>query len=393
MLSKFEHVRIKGISVVVPPKEICIYDEAEYYENSIKKIDRMRKMVGFYKRRVSEDGVTPSDYGIAAAEKLIADMKLDKNSIDALVNVVQKPDFMAPATAYYIHKKLGLSENCAAYDVNQGCVGWVYGTWIAAQMLESGVCKRVLLITADTPSAGVDVKDRINAPVFGDGGCATLLECSTECEKIFFNIETFSGGYETLTVPTSIYTRRCYFNLVHKKEDLEMFLDMIKNPIQTQLGQKATIFDDYMDGVAVFNFTMEKAPPNIKAVMEFAAVKEEDIAWLCLHQANKQIIQTVGTKVGFSLEKVPYYAFENYGNNTMVSIPTTINTVVKENRTGKTKLVCSGFGNGLSVASSVIVLDDDVYLSGIMDYIKPVDFITREEYINYWKKKLQGEQS
>lgn len=392
MLSKFNHVRISGISVVVPPKEICIYDEAEYYENSVKKIDRMRKMVGFYKRRVSEAGVTPSDYGIASAEKLIADMNLDKNSIDALVNVTQKPDFMDPATAYYIHKKLGLSINCAAYDINQGCVGWVYGSWIAAQMLESGVCRRVLLIAADAPSSTTNVNDRINAPVFGDGGCATLLEYSPECENFYFNIETFSDGYETLITPSSVSTQRCYFNLINKNEDLEMFLDMIKNPIQTPFGHKTTIFNGYMDGIAVFNFTMEKVPPNIKAVMEFAAVKEEDIAYLCLHQANKQIVQTVGTSAGFSLEKVPYYAFENYGNNTMVSIPTTINTVVKENRTGKTKLVCSGFGNGLVVASSVITLDNNVYLSGIMDYEKPADFVTREEYINYWNKKLKGEQ-
>ncbi|MDR3230591.1 MAG: hypothetical protein LBT65_04055, partial [Synergistaceae bacterium] len=74
---------MSGISVVVPSTEICIYDEAEYYGNSVKKIDRMRQMVGFYKRRVSEADVTPSDYGIAATEKLIADMALDKSSIDA----------------------------------------------------------------------------------------------------------------------------------------------------------------------------------------------------------------------------------------------------------------------------------------------------------------------
>ncbi len=37
-LSKFEHVKISGISIVVPEKEINIYDEAEYYNNSIKKL-------------------------------------------------------------------------------------------------------------------------------------------------------------------------------------------------------------------------------------------------------------------------------------------------------------------------------------------------------------------
>lgn len=42
-----KHVAITALSVVVPEKEINIYDEAEYYGNSVKKIDRMRKMVGF----------------------------------------------------------------------------------------------------------------------------------------------------------------------------------------------------------------------------------------------------------------------------------------------------------------------------------------------------------
>ena len=63
-LYKFNHVKISGIGVVVPKKEICIYDEAQYYDNSVKKIDRMRKMVGFYKRRVVENGITPGDLAI-----------------------------------------------------------------------------------------------------------------------------------------------------------------------------------------------------------------------------------------------------------------------------------------------------------------------------------------
>lgn len=60
-VSQFKHVKISGISVVVPEKEINIYDEVQYYNNSIKKIDRMRKMVGFWKRRVADDTTTPAD--------------------------------------------------------------------------------------------------------------------------------------------------------------------------------------------------------------------------------------------------------------------------------------------------------------------------------------------
>lgn len=48
-LITFKHVKISGVSTVVPEKEINIYDEAHYYGGNIKKIDRMRKMVGFWK--------------------------------------------------------------------------------------------------------------------------------------------------------------------------------------------------------------------------------------------------------------------------------------------------------------------------------------------------------
>ena len=44
--SKFEHVKVAGLLTVVPQNEICIYDEAQYYNNNVKKIDRAgRKLI------------------------------------------------------------------------------------------------------------------------------------------------------------------------------------------------------------------------------------------------------------------------------------------------------------------------------------------------------------
>ena len=71
MKAKFNNIKISGLSVVVPEKEINIYDEAQYYDNSVKKIDRMRKMVGFHKRRVCDDETTPSDLAYDAAKNLL----------------------------------------------------------------------------------------------------------------------------------------------------------------------------------------------------------------------------------------------------------------------------------------------------------------------------------
>ena len=165
---KFENVRMVAQSVVVPSHEINIYDEAEYYDNNVKKIDRMRKMVGFYKRRVSDQDVSPAYYAIDAAEKLFAGANIDRKSIGALVYMAQRQDWSQPSTAFWIHQKLNLPEGCPVITINQGCPAWVYGMWVASQMVSTGANKRVLLLAADTPSVGINPANRISAPVFGD---------------------------------------------------------------------------------------------------------------------------------------------------------------------------------------------------------------------------------
>lgn len=383
-ISEFKHVKISGISVVVPEKEINIYDEAQYYDNSVKKIDRMRKMVGFYKRRVVDDTTTAADLAYDAALNLINDMHIDKNSIDALVFVVQRPDVSAPASAYFIHNKLGLSENCIATDINQGCVGWLFGLYMASQMIQSGIHKKILLLNGDTQTDKIEQSNRYTAPLMGDGGCATLLEyCDSEL-KSTFNIETKSSGFEVICEQFKGFRFR--LNL-KKDEDFELLNKLRKEKIILPNGHQVGLLDDYMDNIAVFDFTMNTAPANIKKLMQYLNVTPNDIPFLCLHQANKQIVQTVGGEAGFDLEKIPYSAFENYGNNTMCSIPTTISLLPKE--VNKENLLCCAFGNGLSCISAMLNFKD-TYISPIRDFKKPSYVMTRDEYIDYWRRKIQG---
>lgn len=384
-LSKFEHVKITGISTVVPEKEINIYDEAEYYGGSIKKIDRMRKMVGFWKRRVADKTTTPSDLAYDAAKKLIEDMNIDKSTIDALVFIVQQPDVDNPSTAYFLHNKLGLSQKCIATDINQGCAGWVFGLHMVSQMIESGAYKKVLLLNGDTPSVGIDPSNRNSAPIFGDAGVATLVEYSTEKMESFYNIETVSSGFEAIIAPFS--GTRFRLDWADEKE-FELLHTLVNEKITMPTGMEVPLMGGYMDGIAVFDFTIKIVPENIKQILKYANLTQGDIGALCLHQANKQIIQSVGTEAGFEEEKIPYTAFENYGNNTMCSIPTTLACLDKEIK--KDKLCCCGYGNGLIAASAILNLEN-AYISEVKTYIKPDYVKTREEYIDYWRNKIKGE--
>lgn len=385
-LSKFEHVKITGISVVVPEKEINIYDEAEYYDNSIKKIDRMRKMVGFWKRRVVDEDVTASDLSIQAAETLIKDMNIDKDSIDALIFVVQRSDHSAPANAFYIHDKLGLSQNCIAFDIRQGCPGWIYGLWNSSSLIESGACKRVLLLAGDTPSAGIDLSDRVSAPVFGDAGTATLIEYSPEKIASYYNITVDSSGYEAIITPASGFRLRWKKNAKDSKEDVNKDL---YTPITTADGRQTTLTSVYMDGLAVFNFTISHVPQNIKQLFKEFGLKQEDTTHFMCHQANKQIVEAVANSINYPIERTPTHTFENYGNSSIVSIPVSINDNLKESiEAGNEECcLCSGFGNGLACATAILKFKD-TYLSGVKDYVMPADHKSREELIKYWKEKL-----
>src|SRR5690606_5185868 len=97
------------------------------------------------------------------------------DSIDLLIFVSQTPDHIAPATACILQGRLGLSKSCAAFDVNLGCSGYVYGLWMASSLLAAGGGKRALLLCGDT-ARKQSPEDRSVAMLFGDAGTATALE-------------------------------------------------------------------------------------------------------------------------------------------------------------------------------------------------------------------------
>lgn len=376
--SQFKHVKIRGINTVVPTREVCLNDELQYYNNDAKKIERTRKMVGFFKRRITEDGITASDLCIQAAQNLFDEMSVDTNSIDALIFVVQNPDYSSPATACVIHKALGMPLSCPAFDVNQGCSGYVYGLWLASSLIENGQCKRVLLCAGDTSSINVDFRNRVTAPVFGDAGSATLLEYSEEEVPSYFELGTNGQGYDAIIVPAGC--ARIPFVAGENNEDLLA---------EIQHDQNIThLTDIYMDGAAVFNFTMTVVPSHIKSLMSYAHVESKDLDALVLHQANRQIIQMIGAAVGMPMEKVPSSTVEKYGNQTIASIPSVICDVLAEKAsTSRLNVVLSGFGVGLSWGSCSVVLDH-IQCSGIKDFHKNETILSRKEWIEKWINKL-----
>ena len=81
-------------------------------------VEKIEKKLGIKQRHIAAENETASDIAIQAAEKLFETGGIGKEEIDYLIFVTQSPDYHLPTTACVIQKRLGLSHNLTAIDMN-----------------------------------------------------------------------------------------------------------------------------------------------------------------------------------------------------------------------------------------------------------------------------------
>ena len=181
----FEGVTILGMSGAVPVNKIINRNFTRHFDQ--ETVNDIIDKTGVEERRISNDKTTSSDLCYAAAEKLINDLKIDRSDISVLLFVSQTPDYRMPATSVILQGKLGLSKSTAAFDINLGCSGFVYGLSIAYSYAQQTGVKKVLLLDGETRSKVYHPKDRKTGFIFGDAGIAAIIEKDISIGKSFFH--------------------------------------------------------------------------------------------------------------------------------------------------------------------------------------------------------------
>lgn len=352
---RFQDVKITGLVTCVPPIEKCIDDELDLFRGNIKQLERLKKTIGLSKRRVVDAGTTAADLCEQAARRLIQEACVELARIDAIICVTQTPDYSQPCNAAVLHGRLGLSKDCAALDVNLGCSGYVYGLWLAHTIVAGGGCGRVLLLAGDTISRLVHVRDRTVAPLFGDGGSATLIERSAGAPAAFFSLQTDGSGYDKLIVPAGGARQPCSEATCQASED--------------EAGNLRSPENLYMDGAEIFNFSITEEPRSVSELLAYASVEADAVDFFVFHQANRYILGNIAKRLKLDLAKVPMQTVEHYGNQSSASIPSAIcgelSAALAER--GSTQLLLSGFGVGLSWASALVEFSD-LSVCELIDY-------------------------
>ena len=136
--------------------------------------------VGIKERHIlTEEGLGTSYMARKAAKQLIQKTGVDPDTIDAIIVASTTPDYKFPSTASIVVGKLGL-KNAFAFDTSAACAGFMYTLDLAANMIQSGRYKKIIVIGADKMSSMVDYTDRQTCVLFGDGAGAVLVEATEE---------------------------------------------------------------------------------------------------------------------------------------------------------------------------------------------------------------------
>lgn len=336
---KYNNIGISAMAACVPQK--IEYNKDLGYMMSDEEIQKAIQNIGIEERRIVESEVCASDLCFKAAQQLLSDNAIDPQSIDVLIFVSQTSDYHQPATAAILQHRLGLSKNTLAFDINLACSGYVYGLSTAYAYAQNEGVNRVLLLVGETMSKIVSRCDKVNTPLFGDAGTATLIEKGERFGKAVFSLHTDGKGAEVMMIPDGGFRNPVSADSFVEETDAN--------------GDKRSRLQFRMDGMAVFNFGMSEEPRDVKNLVEVAGLDLGQVDLLIYHQANKFMTDFFSKWLKFDKAKTPY-SIRKFGNTSSASIPLTIVSELYEAYPERKNVILSGFGAGLSWGSVLLDL-------------------------------------
>ena len=329
-------VYIKALSYYLPER---IVTNAELLKDFPEwSVDKVTAKVGVTSRHLAADNETAGDLAEKAARRLFEEYGISPSEIDFLLLCTQSPDYFLPSTACLLQHRLGIPVTSGAFDYNLGCSGCIYGLAVAKGLVSAGIARNVLLLTAETYSKYLHPSDKSNRSIFGDGAAACFISTDGFVEIGDFVCGTDGSGAENLIVKTGASKQRKPTGIF--KEDEE--------------GH--TWYDDYlyMNGGAIFNFTLETVPVLVRQLLDKSGSQKEEIDYFIFHQANKFMLNTIRKVCVLPKEKF-YVSLENTGNKVSSTVliglkDCLLNGTIKAGM----QVVVAGFGVGLSWGGTIL---------------------------------------
>lgn len=282
---------------------------------------------GIKERRILKgEGLGTSDMAVHAVNGLLKKRGIGAEEIELIIFCTTTPDLPFPASANILADKIG-AKNAWGFDLQAACSGFIFGLSTAAQFIESGKHKKILVVGGDKMSSIINYADRTTCIIFGDGCGAVLLEPNEEGFGVMDSILRSDGsGRQYLHQKAGGSARPATHETVDNNEHVV-----------------------YQEGQAVFKFAVTNMADVAAEIMDRNHLSSEDVAWLVPHQANKRIIDATAARMGVGSEKV-MINIQRYGNTTNGTIPLCLWEWESQLKKGD-NIILAAFGGGFTWGS------------------------------------------
>jgi len=291
----------------------------------------IRSRTGIRERHVVGPGETSSSMGLSAAQSALEQAELLPNDIDLVICATTTPDYLLPSSACLIQQRLG-ADRAGAFDLNAACSGFLYGLTVGSQFIQSGNCRRVLIVSSEALSRFMNWQDRNTCVLFGDGAAAVVLEATSQNAGI---LSTVLGS----------------------RGDTEGLLTIEGGGCAKPATAKTVAAGDHflrMRGNEVFKLAVRMMAQATHEALLKAKLSLRDIHTVIPHQANSRIISATQIALGLDEEKV-YVNVDRHGNTGAASVPLALAEIAAAKSLGVgDNLLMVAFGGGLTWGAAVV---------------------------------------
>lgn len=339
---EFKNIRVTGVAAAVPVNKV----ETASYKSLFgdEEVEKFMTMTGVRSAHRTLEHQTASDLGFRAAKELLSKKGVAPEEIGAILFSSHSPDYRRPSTAFVLQHRLGVPKECVCFDISLGCSSLVVGMQTAAAFMNSGNIKKALVFVGDTAGKSVYPNDRSSAMLFGDAGAVMLLEkTEDETDVIKGMIRSDGEGYRYMIVPGGGYRN------LHASEEVVMCED----------GNPRTLMNSFIQGTAVFTFTIFDVPRLIKDFWAQTQTGPDDYDCFAFHQANLYILKQIAKKTKMDFDRMPI-TLDRYGNTSGASaIVSLCDRYGNDNSSKELNVMSCGFGVGISLGAVSFKLNTD----------------------------------
>lgn len=271
-----------------------------------------------------------------AAAQALERAGLELADVDLLIGACGVQEQALPGTASAISAHLGLPAGTPVFDVNASCLSFLQALQVAASLLSTTGYRRILVVSADLASRGLDYREPEASLIFGDGAAAAVVERGagddTAGALLAFKLATYPQGRSYCEVRAG--GTRC-------------------NP---QVGMAPEDFLFRMKGKEVFRLASQHMPAFLAEVLSQAGLTLADIDWVVPHQASHLAMEHLRKRLGIRAEQL-VDIYGTHGNQVAASLPTALHTLLSSGRARAGQHVLMlGTAAGLTLGAAVIRL-------------------------------------